>query len=131
MKTLRIIAIVLLAVVGLNAAVAGILFIAEPSGAAMGMSTGYLKQAPFRSYLIPGIILLMTQGVSALLVMIGILRRYNRAGLLVMAQGALLAGWIVIQMIMVRDMNGLQVAMLLTGMLLMILGGMMHRRHAG
>lgn len=127
MKTLRIIGIVILAVVGLNAIVAGVLFMADPSGAAMGLTDEYLKHAPFRTYLIPGLVLLLTQGVSAMVIIAYVLRRNTRSGLLVMVQGVLLCGWIVIQMIMVRDMNVLQVSMLLTGLLLVILGRMMHR----
>jgi len=50
-------AIVLLFFIAIRALAAGYSFIVEPSGKGVGISTDYLKPtAPFKNYLIPGIV---------------------------------------------------------------------------
>jgi hypothetical protein len=45
LKTVRILAICLLLITAVNALVAGILFISDPSGQKMGISTAYLASS--------------------------------------------------------------------------------------
>jgi hypothetical protein len=63
-KTFRIIAIILLFIVALNALAAGYSFITDPSGNGLGSTTSYIrKSAPFKNFLIPGIFLFIINGI--------------------------------------------------------------------
>lgn len=104
--------ITLLVLTGLNALVAGVLFVVEPSGALMGMDIAYLKYAPFNSYLIPGVVLMLVNGILNMLAAWAVFRFRNNHGIWVLIQGMLLGGWIVVQVFMVRDFNGLHATML-------------------
>src|SRR4051812_44922810 len=88
---LRIIAIVLLFIVSLNALAAGYSFIKEPSGEGIGITTNYLRpSAPFKNYLIPGIILFAVIGIlSSIIASLGILNQ-RRYPLLLSIQGCIL-----------------------------------------
>ena len=92
--------------VGLNAIVAGAFFIADPSGRLIGMPLDVLRYAPFSTFLVPGLVLAFVVGGSA---MYAALRSWQRrGGVPSLVAGTLLFGWILIQMVMLRDINGLQ-----------------------
>ena len=52
---------------GLNALIAGFLFIIDPSGDKLGLSVAYLQSSPFTSYLIPGLTLFTVIGIGNLI----------------------------------------------------------------
>ncbi|MBK9107601.1 MAG: hypothetical protein IPM92_04255 [Saprospiraceae bacterium] len=106
----------------INAIIAGILFIWNPTGKLLGMNTDYLQYSPFDSYMIPGIILFIVNGVMNVIATIFILRKNRLGSLLAILQGMLLCGWIGIQVLMVKDFNLLHVSMLLIGFIF-IIGG--------
>ncbi len=57
----------------------GLTFITEPDGSLMGMSTDWLARTPFTNFLIPGICLLLLNGIVPLLALIGLItRKENR-----------------------------------------------------
>jgi hypothetical protein len=68
----------------------------------MQMPLSYLEHSPFRSYLIPGIVLLLVNGCLSIATTILLLLKHARAPWLVMAQGVLLSGWILVQMALLR-----------------------------
>ena len=115
LKTARLVAILLMFLTGINALVAGLLFITDPSGAKMGMTTGYLKHAPFQNFLIPGIVLFTANGLLNIGGAVMVIRKSPWQQIAVFLQGVLLCGWIVIQVIMVRDINPLHIIMLSIG----------------
>lgn len=117
-RTLRITAIILLFVTGINAVIAGTLFMLDPSGALMGMNTGYIRSSPFHDYLIPGIILFSAIGLYSLLIVFMTIRKHPLHPINILLQGLILCGWILIQVIMVSDFNFLHITMLVTGILL-------------
>nr|WP_293836747.1 hypothetical protein [uncultured Arsenicibacter sp.] len=125
-KAGRIIALILLFLTGINAVIAGYLFVIDPSGGQMGMSGAYLVHSPFSSYLIPGLILFFVNGVFNLVTGILTLRHYRLAPSLVFIQGILLTGWIGVQVAMVRDVNALHFIMTAIGILLMVCGWQMN-----
>lgn len=118
----RIIAIVLLLVTGINGIVAGLLFILAPDGSMMGMSTEYLSNAPFSNYLIPGITLFVINGLMNIMAALATIKKHRKFPLLIILQGILLSGWIIIQVEMVRDFNPLHTTMLSIGLCLCLLG---------
>lgn len=123
MRTLLIIiASVLLLFNAFGAIYGGWNFIASPDGSSMQMSTDWLKNSPFHSFLIPGIILFVVNGLFSLGVFVSVLVKYRHSPLLVMMQGAILSGWIVIQIIMLRTVVSLHLIMGATGLALLALG---------
>jgi hypothetical protein len=101
-RLVRISALLLLSINGLGALYGGISFIADPTGGSMQMPLSYLEHSPFRSYLIPGIVLLLVNGCLSIATIILLLLKHARAPWLVMAQGVLLSGWILVQMALLR-----------------------------
>lgn len=121
-KAARILTILLLSVTAVNAIIAGILFMLDPSGALMGMDLDYIQHSPFQTYLIPGIILSLVIGIMNIVAAIFLWRKNVMGTYLAILQGILLCGWIGIQVTMVRDFNLLHASMLIFG-LIFIMGG--------
>ncbi len=121
-KISRVVSICLLFFTGINAIIAGLLFIIDPTGEIMGISITYLSNSPFSNFLIPGITLFVVNGLMNIIVAILTLINYSNFPILIIIQGLLLSGWIVIQVIFVRDFNALHFIMLTIGVVLLILG---------
>lgn len=121
-RYLRFTSISLLLLTAMNAAVAGVLFIIDPSGHTMGISVSYIKDSTFNSYLIPGIVLLIVNGLLNFIAAYFVFKKKPFASLLVIIQGILLSGWIVIQVIMVKDISLLHIIMFTIGTILTISG---------
>ena len=121
-NSIRIIAIVFLFIIGLNALAAGYSFIVEPSGKGLGMTTNYLQYAPFTNFLIPGIILFTTIGVFSILTAIMAIKRKGLFPQFIFIEGCLLLGWIVIQVLMVKDINWMHITCFCIG-IAFIFGG--------
>ena len=122
LKIVRILAICLLLLTAVNALIAGVLFVSDPSGQKMGMTTAYLDSSPFSTYLIPGWVLLIVNGLMNVVAAVASIIRWGRYPLLVILQGMLLSGWIIIQVILVKDLNVLHYTMLTIGLLLISCG---------
>ena len=118
-KISRIISICLLLLTGINAIIAGALFMLDPSGKKMGMSTSYLSYSPFSTFLIPGITLFVVNGLLNIIAAIACIRKYKHYPTLIILQGLLLSGWIIVQVIWVKDFNALHFVMLSIGVLLL------------
>jgi hypothetical protein len=121
-KTSRIMSIFLLFLTGINAIIAGLLFIIDPSGQKMGMSTSYLSHSPFSTFIIPGIILFVVNGLLNIVVAIYCLNKYKYYPILIIIQGLMLSGWIIIQVLLVKDFNTLHLIMLSIGAILLANG---------
>jgi hypothetical protein len=126
----RIISIVLLSFTGANALVAGFLFMLDPSGQKIGMTTNYLAHSPFSTYLIPGITLFVVIGLLNILIAFLCLKKYKHYPLLIIIQGVLLLGWIILQVFWVRDFNALHLIMLFIGLLLLVSGMVMQKNRS-
>jgi hypothetical protein len=127
---LRITAIVLLFVVSLNALAAGYSFIVEPSGKGLGITTEYLKpSAPFKDYLIPGIVLFVVNGVlsSIIAVLASIKQKHYRV--FIVMQGCILAGWIAVQLTMVTVFHPLHAIIASIGLILIAIGLVLRESH--
>ena len=112
-RVARFMALFLLWFTGINALVAGTLFIYDPSGRLMGMHTGLLKVSPFTTFLIPGLVLFTVNGVFNLVVGILAWQEHPRYPALTLSQGILLGGWIFVQVFILQDFNTLHFIMLL------------------
>lgn len=101
-KTVKLIVILLLLLNGTGALYGGFQFINDPTGSSMQMPLSYLEHSPFYNYLIPGIILLLVNGLFSFITISVIMLRIPKNSWFVLAQGILLGGWIVIQLLMLR-----------------------------
>jgi hypothetical protein len=104
-KWTNILAITLLLINGLGALYGGGNLIMYPDGNGFGMPLSMLAHTPFHDFLIPGIILFAANGLSSIVVCAALLRNVRYAWWLVMAQGAVLVGWIVIQVILIQGVG--------------------------
>src|SRR4051794_33900293 len=117
--SLRVVCIVLLTIVSLNALVAGYRFIADPSGKGVGISTGYLKpSSPFKNFLVPGIVLFVVNGIFSSIIAVATIKRQANYANLISLQGSLLVGWIAVQLMMVTSFHPLHGVILLIGIVL-------------
>jgi len=123
MKSVRKIAIALLGFLSLSAIVGAVPLILYPSGHPWGyISLDMLQYSPFHSFLIPGIILLLANGVMSLLALYLTVRRRSGYGWWVAFQGCVLAGWIVVEVIMLRLMMWAHELYLAIGLALIVSG---------
>jgi len=108
-------------IVGLTAVGGAIVLLADPSGDLMGLPAGELDDTPFDSYLNPALLLLFVVGESLLIAGVGLLKPWPRGSELAIAAGAVLVGWIVVQMTMI-EFFFLQPLLLTVGLLIMVAG---------
>jgi hypothetical protein len=64
-----------MAVLSLNGLGGGLVFMIEPDGSLMGMTTQWLTKTPFNSFLFPGICLFILNGVFPLVALVGLICR--------------------------------------------------------
>ena len=121
-QNFRFTLMVLLFLVSTCALGVGYYFMKDPQGKILGFNTSYLSFSPFANYFWPGFILFVCLGITGLLCFISVLMRYHNYPLLVVIQGEMLLGWVLIQIILARDFNLLHVICLITGALLIIAG---------
>lgn len=105
-RIFRVIAIILLLFNALSALLGGWSLISDPSGESLEMPLRFLDHSPFRNFLVPGIILFITNGILSLLFAVVALLKFMNYSWLVIFQGFILIGWLIIQIIMIRDFYG-------------------------
>jgi hypothetical protein len=101
--------------VALSAFVAGAMFMAAPSGRLMGMTEVTLARSPFRSYLVPGIVLFAVVGGTQALAAWAEIQRWKSAGWLSVVAGVVLAGWIAVQVAMIGLGHPMQPSLFVAG----------------
>ncbi len=74
-KSTRNILLFLLAFLGLGVIGGGDVFIISPTGRLIGMPLSMLDHSPFKSFLIPGIILFLLLGIAPLLLIMALLQK--------------------------------------------------------
>ncbi len=76
-----------------------------PDGSGFGMPLSILAHTPFHDFLIPGIILFVANGLSSFIVCTALFLNVRYSWWLVLAQGVVLVGWIVIQVILIQGVG--------------------------
>jgi hypothetical protein len=122
MKLLRISSMLLLLFVGVNAVIGGYLLMIDPSGGRLQLPSHWIINSPFEDYFIPGIILFVTNGLLSLAVAIATLFKSIHYPKLLIIQGSVIVGWIVIQMIMLHLIYWLQFIIVGIGLLIIASG---------
>ena len=116
------------AVIGISAIAGGWTLFTDPTGAQMGFSTAQLAGSPFPNYLIPGLFLFLVNGVGSLIGATMSFRCQRHAGLTAMALGAIMMGWLGIQVMVIGAVHWLQPFMFGLGLLEAALGYLVYRR---
>jgi len=105
--------------------------ILDPHGQPWGyLSQSMLRYSPFHSYLIPGIVLLVANGLMSLLVLHAAKRRWPGYGLWVAFQGCVNTGWMVVEIWMLRVISWPQYLYLVVGLVLIASGLVLTREKA-
>ncbi len=102
MQFARYFAVTALAFLALSALAGSIPMIVDPSGAALQLPLSLLRHSPFHSYLIPGILLLVFDGVLAFWILWLAMMAKPRCGLWTVLQGCVLLVWLAVECLMLR-----------------------------
>jgi len=95
----RILAIILLLFLGFGGLYGASMLISDPSGGKFGWSLDLLTGTPFKSFLFPGIILAISNGLLPVFIAITVVLKKSYAGWLVLMQGWITIGWLTAQLI--------------------------------
>lgn len=127
-KLIRSCIIILLLLNGVGALYGGSSLIRYPDGSGLGMTVDILKQSPFTNFLIPGIILLIINGIGSVVVLVTIIFNLRKQYFLVIGQGIVLCLWIIVQIMMIRQIIQLHYIMFAIGMLLIVLAYLLRKK---
>jgi hypothetical protein len=103
---------VLCLLIGTTAIAGGLLLVAYPDGSRAHLSLALLQHSPFRSYIIPGLLLTFVVGLANAAAGLIALRHPTRARPALLLAGAILVVWIVCEMILIQTVHALQLVYL-------------------
>ncbi len=126
-SVLKILIALLLLINGSGAIYGGLSLVLHPDGSNIGLSLHWLALTSFTDYFIPGIILLVSNGLLSIFVLLMLALKSKRAAMLVIMQGAVLTGWLLIQVWLIRTIHFMHLLMGAIGLLLLLLGFVLHR----
>ena len=101
---LRILAVILLLFLGFGGIYGAWMLISDPSGGNFEWSQSLLDGTPFTSFLIPGIILALSNGVFPLFVAITLVLKTKYSSWMLVLQGGVTMGWLTAQLIFNPDL---------------------------
>ncbi len=113
---------VLQVLVGVGALGGGLALVLEPSGANLGIPLETLKNSPFSTYMVPGVVLLAVNGLLSLVGAAASFTRHRHAGETAVALGVFLVVWIMLQIYWFEASHWLHALYLGLGILEMVLG---------
>ena len=113
---------VLQSLIGIGAVICGALLIIGPDGRYLQMPLEMLQNSPFRSFLVPGIILLLVNGVGNVGSAVLCFRLHSLAGFAGLFFGFALVIWLFVQINMVGGGSWLQYLYFILGIIQLLLG---------
>jgi hypothetical protein len=116
--------------IALGAIAGGVMFILDPSGAAMGYHLSMLEGSIFSNFFIPGLFLFVVHGLGNLIGAALSFTKNRRAGAVAIALGAILVAWIVIQVSILQALHWLHGLYFSLGLIELILGVLLLRRQS-
>lgn len=117
---------VLQILVGMSAAISGVLMVLFPSGDLFQMPLEMLKNTPFQSFLIPGFILFLVNGVGQLWASVLTFQKHRLAGLFGAVFGIGMMIWIFVQVSLIGGGHLLQYIYFFIGVIETALSFLMH-----
>jgi hypothetical protein len=100
---LTIFTVILLVFLGSGAIYGGIILISDPSGNKFEWSVDLLIGTPFKDFLIPGIILLIMNGILPLIITVLIFIKARNYEWMIIIQGCILIGWLSVEIVLNSD----------------------------
>jgi hypothetical protein len=122
MNIARATAIGSLGFLGVTAIIGAVPLILYPQGDLLHMPLSLLEHSPFHSFLIPGIILLLANGVLSFVALYQVVRWRKGYGWWVAFQGCVISGWIIVEVIMFRAVAWLHLLYIAVGVILIASG---------
>lgn len=119
---LKIVTILFLVFNTAGAIYGGYNLVIYPDGSSMQLSLNLLKNTPFNTYFFPGIILLAGNGLFGLVTLATMLFRIRIYPLFIIAQGAILTVWILIQILLIKTLSYFHIILAIMGLALILLG---------
>ena len=114
-KSKSIVLGILQSIVAISAIPAGLSMVMKPDGSLLGMPLELLKNSPFTTFLIPGLLLLTINGLAQGFAAISSFKRFRFYKILSIILGIALVLWIVIQVYFINPIHFLQVIYFLIG----------------
>ena len=124
--TVEKVAVALELLLAVGALTGGAILFFSSDGSAFGMPLSMLEHSGFTTFLVPGLILFVVNGLLPLLSALATLRRLPWASHGVVAVGVLRVGWITVQVALLRSFHALHGVYLLLGLVIANLGLAMH-----
>ena len=125
---LKALAVLVLCINTVGALYGGWALITDPSGGKLRMPLEFLENSMFKNYLAPGIILFAVNGLFGLIVLFYTFTSRKKYFYWIIAQGIILSGWIVMQMLLLLKFYYLQFVLGTFGLGMIICGFLIARR---
>jgi hypothetical protein len=113
--------------IGLGAVGGGLGLVLEPSGANLGMPPEMLNHSPFSDFLIPGMVLLIVNGLGSITGSVLSFKLSPYAAEIALALGTFLVAWILIQVCWIRSVHWLHILYLSLGITELALGWLLRK----
>lgn len=130
MKRIYIFLGIIEAFTAIGAIPAGIIFLMDTSGAGMGNSTALLENSPFHTFLIPGLFLLIINGLGSATGAVYSFMKRPFAGPLGIILGIIMCLWIILQVNWIGLTSFLQPLFLIVGITEALLGWQIVRKRS-
>jgi hypothetical protein len=114
--------------IAIGAIPAGIGYLMDTSGKDMGVTPELLKDSPLDSFLLPGLFLLVVNGLCQVAGAVFSFMKHRLAGIAGIMLGIVLVLWIVVQVIWIGMISFLQPLFFVVGMAEVLLGGLILRK---
>jgi hypothetical protein len=105
----------------------GLNLMAHPDGSSIALPYEYIKTTAFKDYFIPGLILLLANGVFDLFVCAAIVARTKQYPLLIIAAGSILGVWLIVQIVVIQILYYLQLVLALDALGMILCGSFLER----
>ena len=114
----RTLAVALCLLSGISALFGGAVLVARPDGSILGIPLSVLAHSPFHDFLVPGLVLFTVIGLGTTWAAWLHARRAQNAAFASLLAGVALAGWIIVESILLRSFVSLQIAYLVLGLVM-------------
>ncbi|HRO46285.1 hypothetical protein [Agriterribacter sp.] len=118
---MRIILLILLCFVGITVVVCGGIMMLYPDGVILQLQHDTLKPTPFKTFFIPGLVLLLCPGLSCSIAAAMVLLNRKQWYRWCLTGGVMITGWIIVQMILLQTINALQLLYSGAGLFILLL----------
>ena len=108
--------------IGLGAVAGGLGLVSEPDGSNLGMPLSMLEHSPFPDFLIPGMVLLMVNGLGSIAGSVASFRLFRHAAEIAMVLGAFLVAWLIMQVYWIQTFHWLHALYFVLGITEIFLG---------